>query len=70
MVSEVPKKRSDLFPFTSVIVYSDVFYRLNIRCRFRLRQGAQCPPEVNVLHSRAMVLSKLSGKPSLYCTDT
>ena len=21
--------------------------RLNIRCRFRLRQGVQCPPEVN-----------------------
>ena len=61
MASEVPKKRSDLFPFTSAVVYSDVFYRLNIRWLFRLRQGAQYPPEVNVLHSWAVVLSKFSG---------
>ena len=40
--------------------------RLNIRCRFRLRQGAQYPLEVNVLHSWAVVLSKFSGKSSLY----
>ena len=36
--------------------------RLNIRCRFR----AQCPPGVNVLHSWAVVLSRFSGKSSLY----
>ena len=29
-------------------------------------QGAQCLPEENVLHSWAVVLSKFSGKSSLY----
>ena len=43
-----------------------VSLHLNIRCRFRLRQGAQFPPEVNVLHSWAVVSSKFSGKSSLY----
>ena len=77
MASEVPKKMIKIqgsftvslqtrFGLGGIISNAAICFpshrSLFIRCRFR----AECPLEVNVLHSWAVVLSKFSGKSSLY----
>ena len=79
MASEVPKKMIKIrfegsfsvsadylkFGIGGVISSAAICFPSH-RSLFHCLQGAQCPPEVNVLHSWAVVLSKFSGKSSLY----